>query len=99
LGFVDDEQRPARCPIDLPGAEPLHRRARGSHPERGIANAQLGDDVIPLAHAVHDTLAKGFLVERDRRASAVDPQLDPRYPNLRQSGFVDPDTLSSPLPR
>jgi hypothetical protein len=48
---------------------------RGSHPERGVADAQLGDDVIPLAHAVQDTRAERFLVERDRRASAVDPKL------------------------
>ena len=43
-------------------------------PERGVADGQLGDEVLAIADAVQHGGAEGGLVERDGLGTAIDPQ-------------------------
>lgn len=55
--------------------EALHSRFGRRHPERGLPDGELSDDLIAFTHAVEDRGTERRLVERDGRAGAVDPQL------------------------
>src|SRR6266511_1121403 len=75
VGVFDHEQRSAGRAIDCAGAVPLHRRGRCRHPERCVTDAELGDDVVPLADPVKDGCTECGFVERDRFTRSLDPQL------------------------
>ena len=46
--ILGDEQRPSGRAGDLPGIKALHARVGRGHPEAGIADGQLGDDVVAV---------------------------------------------------
>src|SRR5262249_3443249 len=62
-------------PANRTRAEPPRVRASRCHPERRLADSELGDDVVPLADPVQDSRSERFGVERDGLASAINPQL------------------------
>jgi len=72
---IGHQQRPARRAADRMRAEPPRVRASRCHPERRLADSELGDDVVPLPDTVQDTRTERFRVERDGLASAINPQL------------------------
>jgi len=49
VGVFDHEQRSAGRAVDCARTEPLHGRGRCRHPECCVADAELRDDVVPLA--------------------------------------------------
>ena len=75
IGIIDHQQSPARCAADGLRAEAAAARPCRCHPECGIANGQLRDDIVSLTDAVQNGCAKRHLVEGNRRTGAVEPQL------------------------
>ena len=73
--IIDHEQSPARRTADRRRAETGCFRTAGRHPERGVADRQLRNDVIAFADLVKDHGTEGRLVERNRCGSTIDPQL------------------------
>jgi len=73
VGVFGHEQRSAGRAIDCAGAEPFHGRGRCRHPERCVADAELRDDVVPLADTVKDGGGECCFVERDRFTWGLDP--------------------------
>lgn len=92
IGVVDDKQSSARRAGHGLGAEALHARVRCGDPERRVADGQLRDDLIAVAHQVRDLRPERRLIEGNGCARALDPQLglDARHPSeakhVRQSG-------------
>jgi len=89
IRVVDNQQRSARGAIDGARTQALHTRVGRCHPERGLPDAQLGDDLIATANTVKDRGPEGRLVERDGLIGAVDPQLrlkaDPHPMSIAQN--------------
>src|SRR6266487_3434021 len=75
VGVCDHEQRPTGRAVDRARAETLHCRRGRSHPERRLADTELRDDVVVVAHTMKDGCAKRGLVEGQRLAGTLDPQL------------------------
>src|SRR5439155_4282332 len=67
--------RPARRSVDGFRAQPLHGRRDARHPERSVAHAELGDDVVPVAHEMEDRRPERGLIEGHGLARRLDPQL------------------------
>ena len=64
---------------------PLHSCGRCGHPGRGLADAELRDDVITVADAMKDSCAERGLVEGDGFAWTLNPEL---RMDTRQAGIA-----------
>ncbi|CCH78362.1 hypothetical protein BN12_280018 [Nostocoides japonicum T1-X7] len=75
IRIVHHQQEPSGGCGDGVRDLPCRAVSRGRHPEHGVVNDQLSDDVLPLAHAVQDLSTEGGAVEVDSDRAAVNPQL------------------------
>jgi len=72
---TDHEQHPAGCPADGQRAEAVPVRPCRCHPERGILDGELGNDVVSFTNPVKDSRAERGLIEGDSRTGSIQPQL------------------------
>jgi len=75
IRVIDDKKYSAGRSTDRGRAETLQARTRRRYPERGVANGELGDNVVALANAVEHNGRKRQFVERDGGCRAIDPKL------------------------
>lgn len=75
IRIVDDEQGPAGPPTNASGAEAMQVLAGRRHPEAGVTDRQLLDNVIVVANTVKGGCAEGRLIEPHSFADAINPSL------------------------